>query len=135
MKKIIFFTLSVLLSSLLFTSCNLIEPSVNFYQYQIDKSITTLTSSISGTIGSDVSGIESVLGSKLNKLFELTEEEAYLEWDSVIAAIQKKSNIEFIDDDYYEVTFVECVITDDDKMKDGKVIGKKRWDATTHPAK
>lgn len=135
MKKIIFIFLSVILSATIFTSCNqIIEPSKNFYHYSVSMSITTGSSTSSGQIGSVVSDIDIQLGPKLNKLFELTEEEAYLEWDSFISSLQRKPNIKFVGNDYYKVSFVECIMNDDGTTKDGKVIGEHCWDATTHPA-
>lgn len=101
----------MILSATIFTSCNqIIEPSKNFYHYSVSISITTGSSTSSGQIGSVVSDIDIQLGPKLNKLFELTEEEAYLEWDSFISSLQRKPNIKFVGNDYYKVSFVECEV-------------------------
>lgn len=117
--KTLFFAIAMSLAVL--TGC---EKEGNKQYYSYDTEFKIHDSTITGKC--ETTEINNALNSRLNKLFEFTEEEAEAEWNSFISSIDE-SKISFTEGSYYTVR-LNVMKIQGEKMVVDKVFKEKKFE-------
>lgn len=115
MKKFLLLAFALVVSSILFVSCEK-DDNTSYYAYNTD---------IRTSSNSKCEAINNALKSRLGVEYNISESEAKAEWNSFLNSIDE-SSIVMAPGDSYTVNFCKMEVRNG-RYEEGKVIGEKTW--------